>query len=142
MIFNKYKKALDSFLNQVFQYPSVQDWIRRHPKLTSQIKKRLSTKEFMGLPLTLLGGAFLYAVALLLGIVQDYLAHDPLIAADVRIANLLYALRSDQLLHFFYTTTLLAESGVIIAAALVLSIFVWFQRQRVFAFGLWLTLIP
>ncbi len=116
--------------------------MRRHPKLTGQIEKRLSPKEFSGLPLTLLSAAFFYAVALLLGIVQDYLARDPLISADVRIANLLYSLRSDTFLLFFYVVTLSAESRVVIVAAIVLTVFLWLRREKIFSFTLWLTLIP
>lgn len=123
------------------EYPPIQGWLHRHPRLARQLRQRLSPKSFTGLPLTLLGGTFFYVLALLLGIVEDYLSHDPLIAADVRIANLLFVVRSAEWLQIFYVLTLLAESAVVIVAAIVLSVVLWLRKQRVFVFALWLTLI-
>ena len=59
-----------------------------HGFIESFVHDRFSLQRFTGLPLTLLIFAFLYTVSLLLGIVGDYLFGDPLIAADLRIANL------------------------------------------------------
>lgn len=64
-----------------------------------------------------------------------------LIAADYRIANLLFAFREPRLLRIFSIITLFGESGVIIAATLLLSVLLWHSRQRLFVFALWLTLI-
>ncbi|MBI1812761.1 LssY C-terminal domain-containing protein [Candidatus Peregrinibacteria bacterium] len=125
----------------VRQNPSVRGWVERHPKLIRFVRERFSTKSFFGLPFTILAVAFVYTVSLLLGIVQDYLESDPLIEADKRIANLLFAFRTPPLVHFFYFITLFAESGVIIAVAVLLSAALWWKRQRIFVFTLWLTLI-
>ena len=133
---------ISSFFRHILEYPAIKGWLERHPRLAGQIKKRLSTQDFTGLPMTILGGLFFYVLALLLGIVQSILVYDPLIAVDIRIENLLYFLRSDPALHFFYVTTLLAESGVIIAAAVALTALLWFQRKRIWVLTLWLTLIP
>lgn len=138
----KFSKSIASFFRHVFEYPGIRSWISKHPRLTGQVQKRLSPRKFTGLPLTLLGAAFLYVLALLLGIVQDYLSHDPLIAVDIRVANLLYAFRGDQLLHFFYTVTLLAEFGTVVASAVVLTIFLWLRKEKILAAALWLTLLP
>lgn len=138
------KKVLEliKFLAHEFlEFPPIKKWMDEHPKIRRQLTERLTTKQFTGLPLTLLTAFFLYSVFLFLGVAQDYLAHDPLILADIRVANLLYALRSDAMLRFFYFVTLLAESATIIALGIVFAVFLWFSRQRMYAVALWFTLV-
>lgn len=138
------KKVLEliKFLaHQFLEFPPIKQWMDEHPKIRRQLTERLTTKQFTGLPLTLLTALFLYSVFLFLGVAQDYLAHDPLILADIRVANLLYALRSNSILHFFYFITLFAESATVIALGIVFAVFLWFSRQRIYAVALWFTLI-
>ncbi len=123
------------------EHPTVRKWMERYPKAIRFLRERFTTKHFFGLPFTLLVIAFVYTTSLLLGVVQDYLSGDPLIEADKRLANLLFAFRSPTLLRLFYFITLFAESGIIIAVALFLTGILWRKRQRVFACSLWLTLI-
>ncbi len=124
-----------------FRVPAVRAWVARHPHAVHFIRSRVSTTSFTGLPLTLLTLAFLYTVSLLLGIVQDYLFSDPLISADLRIANLLYAFRTPAALKFFAFVTLLGSAGVIVVTAALMSVVLWYRRQRLFILTLWLTLV-
>ena len=138
------KKVLEliKFLaHEVLEFPPIKKWMDEHPRIRRQLTERLTTKQFTGLPLTLLTALFLYSVFLFLGVAQDYLAHDPLILADIRVANLLYALRSNAMLHFFYFVTLFAESATVIALGVVFAVALWFSRQRIYAAALWFTLI-
>ena len=121
--------------------PAVRAWIARHPRAVQFLQARVSPASFTGLPLTLLTLAFLYTVSLLLGIVQDYVFSDPLIAADLRLANLLYAFRTPAGLTVFAFVTLFGSARVIVVTAAVLSVALWFQRQRLFLVTLWLTLV-
>jgi len=114
----------------------------KNTKLTflNRLKARFTTSRFTGLALTLLVFTFLFAVTAVLGIAQNYLTNDPIIAADARISNLLYSFRSTRLLSFFYGITLFAEASIVIFAAIVLFIVLWHKRQRLFAIGVWLAL--
>lgn len=119
----------------------VQIWVKKHPLLEKQIIERFSLEQFIGLPLTLLASIFLLCIALLIGVIQDYLAHDPLIFVDVRVTNLMYTFRNDAWLRFFYFVTLLAESVIIIVLSTLLSIFLWVRRARLYICTLWFALM-
>ncbi len=125
----------------IISYPPLQKWLKRHPHFVNQFQKRLTPKQFNGLPLTLLVAALLFSLYLFLGIAADYFTHDPLISLDVRLANLLFAFRNQHLLRFFYVVTLFAESWVVITAAVLLTVLLWLYRQRIHILALWLALI-
>jgi undecaprenyl-diphosphatase len=74
----------------------------------------LNTKVFSGLTLSVLLLAFVYVLALFAGVVEDLLTSDPIVAADIRIANLFFVFRTDVLTKFFSWTTLLGKSQVIL----------------------------
>ncbi len=145
MSFTRIKRTFLDFIEylskSIVSYPPIQKWLKEHPKLIDQIQKRLTPKRFKGLPLTLLLAALLFSLYLFLGIAADYLTHDPLISVDVRLANLLFAFRSQHLLRFFYAVTLFAESWVVITAAILLTVLLRFYKQRIHILALWLALI-
>ncbi len=114
--------------------------MNKHPRVYQQLKERLTTKKFTGLSLTILVAVFLYTLFLLIGVTQDYLVNNSLVLADIRITNLLYIFRNDTLLHIFYFITLFAESLVIIFLSVILSLFLWTHKQRIYIFSLWLAL--
>lgn len=137
----KIPELIKFLAHEFLEFPPIKQWMDEHPKIRRQLTERLTTKQFTGLPLTLLTALFLYSVFLFLGVAQDYLAHDPLILADIRVANLLYALRSNTMLHFFYFVTLFAESTTVIILGVVFATILWFSRQRIHAAALWFTLV-
>ncbi len=70
--------------------------------------------------------ASLLGIFVLFAIMQDYLAYDPLIAADVRIANLFFTFRSLSGVKTFYAITTLASPTVSIAViGFLAAIFFW-----------------
>lgn len=124
----------------VAEYPPLKAWMKRHERPLTFLRSRFSRRSFFGLPFTIFSVAFVYTASLLFGIVQDYLESDPLIAADKRIENLLFAFRSPILVHLFYFITLFGQASVI-GIAVLLTIALWGCRQKIFIFTLWLTLI-
>lgn len=120
---------------------SVKRWRQRHPKFVAFARRRLSREEATGLRITLIAAALAYSTALFLDVAADYLGREPLFAADVRIAHLLYAMRSDGLLRFFYVMTTFASADVVIVLALGLAALLWFRRKKTLAAALWLALI-
>jgi len=101
-----------------------------HPAFFAFLRKRFDWTVFPGLPLTLLGGLFLYVLLLLAGVVEDVLSLDPIVALDTRVGNLLYAFRDPTLVKVFLWVTLLAKAKIVVcvAALLVLSFFLWNRR--------------
>ncbi|MDB4978953.1 MAG: Phosphoesterase, PA-phosphatase related protein [Candidatus Peribacteria bacterium] len=132
-----WKAVITTFLG----HPSIHKWLTTHPRFIQFFQARFTKKSFYGLSLTILVIAFLYTVALLAGIIQDYLVGDPLIEADKRLANLLFAFRTPSLVHAFYFITLFAEASVIVVMSLLLTALFWWKRLHIFIVTLWLTLI-
>lgn len=129
-----------SIYSALKENPYIQTWAKKHDSALTFIRKRVSIQSFFGLPLTLLGLAFITSVIMLSGIVEDYLTGDPLALSDPRIANLLYAFRNSKLLHFFYAITLFAEAEIIIGAVFIFTALFWYYRKRVYILTLWVTI--
>lgn len=118
----------------------VERLVARHPRLWGFLAARLRTKEFTGLPLTLFGVAFGYVLLLFLGVAEDLLTRDPIVALDVRLENLLQSLRDDTLVTVFLWVTLLGKATVVIPLALALTLIAWVWRRGVFALSGWICL--
>ena len=103
------------------------------------ISQRLDRSRFRGLPLTLLTIAFSYTFFLFLGIIEDITTSDLVVAADIRIANLIAAFRSEHLAELFLKITFLGKWEVILAFAIAFSIiFILLNRKR-YVLPLWLS---
>jgi len=113
--------------------PHVQKLVAKHPAFFAFVGKRLDRTEFSGLPLTMLGTAFLYILLLLGGVVEDVLSMDPIVALDTRIENLLYSFRDPLLVKVFLWITLLAKAKIVLCVALLLVVifFLWNKREFV-----------
>ena len=98
-----------SIKNAVISNPDVQKFVGRHPHIFAFLKRRFHREKFSGLPLTLILVAFIYVASLFLGIVEDVITSDQIVAADIRVANLLYAFRDMELMTFFTWVTLLGK---------------------------------
>ena len=96
-------------------------------------RARFSTESFFGFPLTALVFLALACVWLFVTVVQDYLAQDLLVAADVRIENLLFAFRSVQGVRVFYVVTLLASPITGAAVVAFLGVALYWSRRRMMA---------
>jgi len=84
------------------------------------LRKRFLRKEKRGLQLTI--GVLLTTLFILLffSILQDYRAYDPLVRADVRIANLFYTFRSDTLTNVMLFLTNLGSWKIVFTGIVVI----------------------
>lgn len=89
-------------------------WGKKHPRSISFLKARLAREAFSGLTLSIVTLTFVYVLALFAGVVEGLLTSDPIIAADIRIANLAAVFRTDVLTNVFTWITLLGKSQVIL----------------------------
>jgi membrane protein DedA with SNARE-associated domain len=105
-------------------------WLQKHPRSISFFKARFDTTVFSGLTLSILTLAFVYVLALFAGVVEDLITSDPIVAADIRIANLFLVSRSDALTHVFTWITLLGKSQVILAFILISVTLLWLWRKN------------
>lgn len=140
-IFSFFLSIAVSIKEAVISNPDVQKLIGRHSHTFAFLKRRVDREKFSGLPLTLILIAFIYVASLFFGIVEDIISSDPIVAADVRVANLLYAFRDMELITLFTWVTLLGKWEIVIGGAIVATIMLWLWRKRVYIFPLWFTLV-
>lgn len=119
--------------------PHVRKIVERYPSLFAFIGKRLDRTEFTGLPLTLLGVAFLYFLLLLAGVIEGVLTLDPIVALDNRIENLLFAFRDPLLVKVFLWITLLAKAKIALCVLMLLVLVFFLRNLREFIFPLLVT---
>ena len=113
-------------------------WTQKHPRSVSFLQARLNRAAFSGLTLSILTLAFVYVLALFGGIVEDLITSDPIVAADVRIANLFFAFRTDALTKAFTWITLLGKSQVILGFIAVLVALLWLWRKSYYIIPLFI----
>ena len=147
LVIRKGKRALDfiyslsrSIRQAIISNPDVQKLVTKHNRLFSFLQARLTREQFSGLPLTLLVTAFVYAAILFFGLVEDFLATDPIIAVDTRLANLLYVFRSPELIPVFLWITVLGKVMPVIIFAVIVSFILWLWSKRNYILPLWFTL--
>ncbi|AQS50070.1 hypothetical protein BMG03_19285 (plasmid) [Thioclava nitratireducens] len=109
--------------------PDVQKWSKRHPKTAAFLAHRFDRTQFSGLTATLLGCATFYILWIWLGSVFDFLMAEPIVLVDTRLANLIHAFWSPELLRLAAHVTALGDwrvIGLVGAAAGVLLL----ERRR------------
>ncbi len=121
-----------SIKNAIVANPDIQKFVRRYPRSFAFLKRRFNTAKFSGLPLTLLLVAFIYVLSAFAGTIQDIVTAEPLVSADIRVANLMYAFRDAELIKFFLWVTLLAEWQMIVSFSVVMSVLLWLWKKRVY----------
>lgn len=139
-LFSFCRSLFHSFQQALINNPDVIQLVARHPRLFSFVKARLDKSRFSGLPLTLLGLAFLYTLLLLGGIIEDILALDPIVAVDTRLDNLLYFYRDAMLAKGFLWITLLGKATIVFSVAALCTILFWIRKNREFILPLWISL--
>lgn len=132
--------VLGSVKEAILTNQDVRRFIDSHPAFFAFIRRRLDRTGFTGLPLTLLGVVFLYVLLLLGGVIEDLLTADPIVAADTRIDNLLYAFRDPLMVKVFLWITLLAKAKIVLSFSLLLLSVFLLRRQAVFILPLLLTI--
>lgn len=144
----KYAPPFFAFLKSIFlsikealaANPDIKNFIAKHPILSNFVRNRLNKERFSGLPLTLLGVAFVYVLVLFFGIIEDIITSDVIVAADTRVANLLFAFRDVELIKIFTWITLLGKWQIVISSAIVLSAILWLWRKRLYLIPFWVTI--
>ena len=105
-------------------------WMQKHPRSILFLQARLDTKAFSGLTLSILTLAFVYVLALFVGVVEDLITSDPIVAADISIANLFVVFRTDALTNVFSWITLLGKSQVILSFIAISVALLWLWRKN------------
>ena len=132
--------VLRSVATAIRDNPDVRALIARHPNLFRFLAARVSLATFRGLPTTLLGLAFLYFLGLYAELALEVAGGGPIVEADTRLSNLLYAFRDDRLIRFFSIVTGLGQWRAIGIVALAATALLWVWDRRAYIPALWLVL--
>jgi len=132
--------GLASVAKRIADIPRVRSAAERHPRFLHLLKSRLNTQRFSGLPLTLLGMVFLYILLVFLGVVEDIVNQESIVAADTRFAGLLFGYRSAELVKAFLWITLLGRANIVLCLALVATVLLWLWNRRTCILPLWISL--
>lgn len=132
-----WKSIKEAVLNNDY----VVQWMQKHSHSISFLQARLDTSAFSGLPLSILTLAFVYVLTLFGGVVEDLITADPIVTADIRIANLLVAFRTDALINVFSWITLLGKSQVILGFIAVSVVLLWLWRRYYYILPLFIAVV-
>jgi undecaprenyl-diphosphatase len=113
-------------------------WMQKHPRSISFLKARFDTTLFSGLTLSIFTLAFVYVLALFAGVVEDLITSDPIVAVDIRIANLFFLFRTDVLTNIFTWITLLGKSQVILAFIFISIAVLWLWQKKYYILPLFI----
>ena len=105
-------------------------WMQKHPRSISFLKARFDTTVFSGLTLTIFTLAFVYVLTLFSGVLEDLITSDPIMAADIRLANLFFVFRTDALTNIFTWITMLGTSQVILVFIFISVAILWLWRKK------------
>jgi membrane protein DedA with SNARE-associated domain len=122
------------------QNPDVRALVARHPMPFRFLAARVSLETFRGLPATLLALAFLYFLGLYAQLAFEVMRGGPIVEADTRLSNLLYAFRDETLVRFFSIVTGLGQWQAIGIMALAATTLMWVWNRRAYIPALWLVL--
>ncbi|MDD5110369.1 MAG: LssY C-terminal domain-containing protein [Patescibacteria group bacterium] len=140
-IFGLVRSVARSVARAVATNPEVHAYVQKHPRFFAFARQRFSRREFHGLPLTLLTVAFVYVLFLLLGIMQDILASEPITSVDTRVADLLAQFRDPQLTRLFLWITAWGNWLVAGSITAVATIIFLLRRRRHMVVALWTTML-
>ncbi len=134
------RSVLGSVATAIRDNPEVRGLVLRHPKLFRFLAARVSLRTFWGLPATLLGVTFLYFLGLYVELTLEVVGRGPIVEADTRLSNLLFAFRDDRLIRVFSLVTGLGQWRAIVIMALAATALMWVWNRRAYIPALWLVL--
>lgn len=132
--------SMKSLAQKIAAMPPVRSFMLRHPVFVEKLFIRLDARQFTGLPLTLMGIAFLYILLMFFGVVEDIVNHESIVSFDTHLANLLYAYRSESLVKVFLWITLLGKSQVVLIVALAVTVLFWIWDWKRYILPFWVSL--
>ncbi|MEI8356603.1 MAG: LssY C-terminal domain-containing protein, partial [Deltaproteobacteria bacterium] len=139
-LFEIVRSASITIFRNISARPGVQLFVRNHPGFAKLLQSRLNTGKFSGLPLFLLVIAFLYILLALMGVIEDIISQESIVAFDSRFENLLYVYRSPMLVKIFLWITLLGKAKIIFSLSLIFSLLFWIWNKRDYILPLWISI--
>lgn len=128
--------SVKSLAQRITALPRVRSFVDKHQLILEHMGNRL---QFSGLPLTLMGAAFIYILLSFLGVVEDIVNHETIVSVDTRFENLLYNYRSATLVKVFLWITLLGKAKIVMIVALAVTFIFWIWNRRRYILPFWVS---
>lgn len=133
------RSLLASVKQAIITNADMERLVQSHPSFFAFIGDRLDRSRFSGLTLTLLCIAFAYTLLLFLGVVEDVLTMDSIVAVDARVDNLLYFYRDPLLVKAFLWLTLLGKMRIVLSMALLCTLIFQLWKKQAYILPFWIT---
>lgn len=113
----------------------------KYPKLYRFLSQRLHLEHFYGLPLTVLSLVMGYILALFVGLVEDVVTSDSIVAMDHFVSQQMSVLSDSAVVNFFIVITSLASTPLTALVVLLTGIVCLVIRQYYLFIGLLISVI-
>lgn len=113
----------------------------KYPKLYHFLSQRLHIEHFYGLPLTLLLLVAGYILALFIGLVEDVVTSDSIVAMDHFVSQQMSVLSDSSVVNFFIVVTSLASTPLTLLVVLLTGILCFVIRRYHLFIGLLISVI-
>lgn len=133
--------VVSAALRNLADIPAVRRWIEAHPVIAAWVGARLDRTTFSGLPLSFLAVIFLYIGAVWLDSVFEFLAGDPLLQLDARLAELIHHFQSPVPLRIAALITAIGGWQVVLPVMAAALIWLLTEGRRALATGLAVSVI-
>jgi undecaprenyl-diphosphatase len=112
------------------QRPVISGVRKRFPRTADFLGRRLDSHDPWGLPATVAGLGILFGLWFFLGVLQDIVAKDPLVALDIRLHNAVPLFRSTGMTWFMITLTQMGSATVLSLLCLGFTALALAREQR------------
>ncbi|ALF60182.1 phosphatase PAP2 family protein [Psychrobacter urativorans] len=109
---------------------------KSYPKTYHFLAQRFHVQHFYGLPLTLLFIVMAYIVSLFIGLVEDVVTSDSIVAMDYFVSHQMSMLRTSPIVDFFILITSFASTATTCLVVFLVCVICWTIRQRYLLIGL------
>jgi membrane protein DedA with SNARE-associated domain len=124
----------------ILSRPALSIFVANHPRTITFLQNRLHTRDFSGLPLTLLGIAFLYTLLLLMGVVGEVVKSEVIVTIDKNVESLLFIFRVPLLVGIFLWITVLGKLKIVLCLAVAATLIFRIWNRESYIAPLWISL--
>ena len=129
MALKLFKSVVKSATQGVTSDPELQKVVARYPRFFGFFKKRLTPDERFGLHLTVGALITIIFIFIFFGVVQDVIGREPLIAADLRIINLIQIFQTPLLSKIMLLITYLGNWQIICLGIIFVGAYLIFVKR-------------
>ena len=133
-----YYKAVEQYFGLRKRFMQFKD---SYPKSYHFLWQRLHVEHFYGLPLTVLFLVMGYILALFIGLVEDVVTSDSIVAIDYFVSQQMSLLSESFVVQFFILITSLGSTPITCLVVLLTGVVCWVIRQRFIFIGLLIAII-